>query len=81
MKGMDKLECLTQMFGYELETHGKKDLTEFLSLLPKMNSPEGKKWSELLLEERRSRLDKRQRHLPVIFVTGLYLFLLKLDAC
>ncbi|KAL2284407.1 hypothetical protein FJTKL_08825 [Diaporthe vaccinii] len=71
MKEMDKFECLTQAFGYEQHTFGEKPgLEEFQGLTSKIKSPEALGWLRDLQRERAVHFDKRQRRLPVIFVTG-----------
>lgn len=77
MKEMDKFECLTQAFGYEQRTFGEKQgLEEFQGLTSKINTPEALGWLKDLQEERAAHFDKRQRRLPVIFVTGM-----SIDTC
>lgn len=70
VREMDKLECMIQAHEYEQQTFGEKDLEEFQGLTPKIISPEGKLWLELLQSERHAHLAKRRYRLPVIFIAG-----------
>ncbi|KAI9674643.1 MAG: HD domain-containing protein 2 [Bathelium mastoideum] len=70
MKEMDKFECLTQAHEYEQKTHGKENLEEFQSYRSKINSAVGNSWLRLLDTERATHRVKRQRRLPVTFITG-----------
>ncbi|KAJ5562440.1 hypothetical protein N7461_001201 [Penicillium sp. DV-2018c] len=70
IKQMDKFECLIQAHEYEQKTFGKKDLEEFQGLLAKIHSTEAVRWAEYLCHEREDHLAKRQKRLPIIFITG-----------
>ncbi|KAJ6189759.1 hypothetical protein N7519_004667 [Penicillium mononematosum] len=70
VKEMDKFECLVQAHEYEQETFGKKDFGEFQGQLKEIHSKEAKKWAESLSREREDHFAKRQKRLPIIFITG-----------
>ena len=67
---MDKFECMVQAHEYELKTFGEKDLEEFQGLSPKISSPQGRAWLELLQQERQTHFSKRKRRDRVIFFIG-----------
>jgi putative hydrolase of HD superfamily len=71
VKEMDKFECLLQAHEYEQITFGEKDLEEFQGLDSKINSPHGRKLTELLKYERKAHFAKRRQRTPVIFVIGM----------
>lgn len=70
MYDVDKFECMLQAFEYEQMTYGEKNLEEFQGLASKIKSPETKEWLELLRQERRAHLIKRNERIRVIFVIG-----------
>jgi 5'-deoxynucleotidase YfbR-like HD superfamily hydrolase len=71
VKEMDKFECLVQAHEYEQKTFGKKDFGEFQGQLKHIHSKEAKKWAESLSREREDHFAKREKRLPIIFITGM----------
>lgn len=71
VREMDKFECLIQAHEYEQKTFGEKDLEEFQRLSLKLNSSEGIAWSNLLQDERKAHLLKRERRIPLIIFIGI----------
>ncbi|KAJ6019512.1 hypothetical protein N7522_001579 [Penicillium canescens] len=70
VREMDKFECLVQAHEYEQRTFGEKDLNEFQGLSAKIHSDEAREWAKFLSREREDHLAKREKPLPIIFITG-----------